>query len=255
MDDPRPDNKSTIKKFLQFDKFALILGFVVDSITLVSILLAVSLSGTVGLASFITPVLAFVIWLLAVYTYVAYLHHHWETNLVQGLEDKFSMFLVNDLLLRFRKPLLLFPAVVSVITLLWIAASADKSGSLVITLGMACFLGFAFLLAHRMTYGSTTSDGELKHKIEDKWSHLKKRIKVELSRKQWVSPYDLSDFAEVWGVPLKAMAYALAKYAVEYPNQTKYGRVYRLEDDQPVSGLENVLVNLENFEYDKYYPV
>jgi hypothetical protein len=88
MDDPRLDSKSAVKRFLQFDKFALILGFVVDSITLVSILLAVSLSGTVALASFITPVLAFAIWLLAVYTYVEGWTSQDSPRLHRGTEGK-----------------------------------------------------------------------------------------------------------------------------------------------------------------------
>jgi len=134
MDEPQSNHKTTTRKFFQFDKLALVLGFVVDSITLTSILLAISLpGGSFTLATFITPGLAFAIWLLMLYTYFAYLHYYWEKNLTeQNLADKFSLFLVNDLLFQFRKPLLLFPAIILIIALFWIAVSADKSYGLVL---------------------------------------------------------------------------------------------------------------------------
>ncbi len=128
MSEIKSENKSTLKRVLQFENIATVLGFIVDTITLASIILALNSQNASSLPPIITPGLALGIWCLAAYTYIALLHSYWEKQMsVKGYSDTFGMFLLNDLMLRFRNPFALLPAVVLIITLLGIAG-ADKSG-------------------------------------------------------------------------------------------------------------------------------
>jgi len=70
MSESVPAKKSFPKKFFQFDQIARIIGFIVDVITLLSILFALKLN-RIDLPSFITPGLALGIWFIASYTYLA----------------------------------------------------------------------------------------------------------------------------------------------------------------------------------------
>ncbi len=204
------------------------------------------------LRGFVTPGLALFVWFLAAYIYFAYLHHYWEKSAAdQGLADKFSMFLLNDLLFEFRKPLLLLPVVVSGILLFWIAATI--SPFLLGPLTLAAYFGGAFLLHYRKVIISQASSNDSKRKVEAMWSDLKKKIKSRLSQQQWVDTSDFSDLGEVWGVTEDALSYALAKYAVENPNQTRFAVVYIRESKMPASHYQKVLVNLQNFRDDIYY--
>jgi len=62
--------KGMLRSFLKFDTFALIVGFIVDIITLVSIVLSLQIPEIRNnLPNFITPGFAFGLWVLALYIY------------------------------------------------------------------------------------------------------------------------------------------------------------------------------------------
>lgn len=250
-----------LKKLLGFDKIALILGFVVDTVTLVSILLSIS-AGNVApsIRGLISPGFAFVIWLLAVYTYFAFLHSYWDRKkAVEHYSNRFGAFLVNDLLFKFRNPLALFPAFISTITLFWILYLLDASGGLFgASLTVLVLIGIPGLI---ILHGSMsdnqpegmTPDKELEKLIEDNWAVLDKKISLELSRKPWVHETDLDDVAVLWGYPVTAMKRVLVRYAIKHPAKATYGRVYKDGDFVPISGSEKVLINFKNLDSSYYY--
>lgn len=241
-----------LEKVFRFDKFALLLGFIVDSITLGSILLALQ-SGVNLYTGLITPTLAIVVWSLAAYIYFAYLHHYWEGNQeARYLADSFGVFLVYDLIFTFRFPLLLFPGVILFIFMVWIAFVADKSYFLAVPLGFGLIFGIAWLFAARDTFADQVSNSRSKRRVDQNWTELKMGIKGKLSKYQWVGANDFSEWEEVWHISQESVKYALARYALENPAQTEYARVYSIETNKPVV-LDRVLINLQNFRNDKYY--
>jgi hypothetical protein len=242
--------------FFKFDKAALILGFVVDSITIISILFAINVSQiTINLQSFISPGLAFSIWVISAYTYLALLHRYWE-NSEEFSKNSFSYFLFTDLLFHFKRPFFHFPTLVLVILLFWIAYVADKSGGLAGGLGALLFIvGFVTFMAFAMSADQNDEPitEEDKEKINTNWEFLKERIELKLSRNQWLAVNDLTEIAEVWQIPITTMGNALSKYAFECPDNVEYGYVYRRKDDELISGREPVLINLDEINRKRYY--
>jgi len=244
--------KTRTKQVLSFDKLALILGFIVDSITLASILLAIDFKGSgFALPNFITPGLASVVWLLAVYTYLAFLHSYWSSHKAEeDLAETFAGFLGRDLILRFRSPWLLFPGFVSVVSLGWIMYSASHA-LLYIAVAVGVLTLFFGWWLYRFDDAGTRVSRKVKNRVEKEWSYLEKQIQHRLAGAQCVSYHDLQDIAEVWGVHPKGMSYALAKYAAEHPDTTRYGLLLR-RDTGKLVGPYHVLVNLQSIDRDRY---
>jgi hypothetical protein len=242
-----------VKRILSFDKIALILGFVVDSITLALILLSIDVgSGEFTVPSFISPWLAFSIWVLAVYTYLAFLHSYWEKHQAdQNLSQRFRDFLLFDLILKFHNPLLSAPAIISIMTLFWIASYEPAIIGIIVVVAILSVIDAMITFGLSVVSGSASE--ESKERVEDNWEYLKERIGHRLSRQQWISYNDLKDVAVIWDVPVHNMNYVLAKYATEHPTQTAYAEVRLRGDGAVISGDDPVLINLEKLDHDKYY--
>ena len=194
-----PKNSSRSKAFFAFERTALVIGFVVDSITIVSILLAlVSVDDTssLSLPTFITPALAWGVWFLAMYTCLALLHGYWERHRhAAGYSKHFRTFLVVDLV-RFRNPILLFPLIVLVIllfviiyitlpetTVIW----AIAAGVMIVLTILSVAIGEA-----DVQEGSKSPEmREWMRTIESEWSFFNDRISRMLEGSPWVTEYDL----------------------------------------------------------------
>jgi hypothetical protein len=245
-------------KVFQFDRVATIVGFTVDCITIISILLALKIDSEINiyLPRFITPELAFGIWVIATYTYFAFLHAHWEKNRSEkNYEETFGKFVVKDLIWHFHRPMMLFPLLVLLIILVWIVASSQ---TLLIVAGVIGFILFISIFTYAaMEAGTPISnkeiDKETKIVIDKNWDYLKKRIKIELTGYQWLDINRLTDVADLLEIDVSAISYAFARYAFENPSRVKYGYVYQRSDYEKVTGIERVLVNIEELDDEEYY--
>jgi len=98
------------RSFFKFDSLALLIGFIVDLITLSTILLSFLGFRVKGLHLVVSPSFAFALWVLSAYTYLAFLHTFWEKHLHEKqYADKFSVFLIDEVFVHFREPWLLLP--------------------------------------------------------------------------------------------------------------------------------------------------
>ena len=265
MSESTPEKKSPVTKFFQFDPIARIIGFVVDVITLLSLLFAIRLN-SVDLPSFITPALALGIWCIASYTYLAYLHRYWEMKMLEKqFHRRFGTFLVGDLVLHFRSPFVLLPAFVLIIILVAILASNPTTISLSVILGVVLvplllILGGGYVLRVRAELEEEENESKNEKErnrarsfVDENWTSLRKRIKQELETKQWIDARSLSDIAMVQGIDDSALTYGLAKYATENAITVKYGYVRRRTDNRVVSGYQKVLIYLQNLNHDNYF--
>ena len=163
---------------------------------------------------------------------------------------------MTDLLFHFKKPILLFPLLVLVILLFWIAFAIDGSGGLAGGLGVLLFIiGFVTFFAVGMEVETSEESvtKEEKETVDKNWEFLRGRIKLKLTRNQWLNDSDLGEIAEIWEISLNAMNYALAKYAFESPKEVEYGYVYRKKDNELISGRNPVLINLESIDEKHYW--
>jgi hypothetical protein len=241
----------------KFFTFALVIGFVVDTITLISILLSLRLNnGIFVLPTFINHWLAFSVWVLGFYLYLALLHSYWQKNVVsKNFQQTLGGFLIRNLILEFCSPFLSLLGLVSLITLVWIASFEQGIATvLIVILVFGGYITFITFFVKGMTSTHEVKiDDDLKQKIDGNWEFVKKRIKNKLSRKQWISFLDLEDIAILWNIDVDDMVYALAKYASENPTGTTLGKIHLREDGETISGDCSVLVNIKNFNHEKYY--
>jgi hypothetical protein len=259
--------KSKFRSFLRFDAIALILGFVVDTITIVSIVLSLQIPGiSKNLPNFITPGLAFGLWILAVYIYFGFLQSIWDKH--QGeknFSERFSMFLADDLLFGFRHPALLFPAVVALVCLFWIA-STDESGALLIMLSTVLLLFGGVFLAWLYDYVAKQKAGinkgsgipqEFKERVSKEWRFLSSQINQLLAKEPYVDSEDLITISTLWEVPQEYMNYILVQFAIKNPKRTKFGSLFFKSSDDgrfiDVNSGNKVLINLETIEESIYY--
>jgi len=220
--------------------------------------LAIDLAGQgIKLPPFITPGLAFVVWVLGAYTYCAFLHTHWEKNREgKTYSADFGRFLTQDLISRFRNPPILFPALVFVLSFFWILYLADSSRMLFGTGVFVLLAGVLWLVYEVSSIAEQGPSKKFKQSVDKDWEFFEKQLDSKLSRRQWIDFLDLEDIAKVWDAPIDRiddMSYVLAKYAVEHLDTVAYAHVFRRDTEDCVSGQEKVLVNLERLDREKYY--
>ena len=242
--------------FLKFDKVALILGFIVDTITISSILLVIKIPEvSINLSPIISPGLALALWVITGYIYLVLLHRYWESK-DEFSNRTFGVFLSEDLIFKFKNPILLFPWLILIVILFWIAFAFDPSGGLAGGLGAILFIIF---FVSFFAYAMSTDDDEEpvteeeKGEIDKNWDFLIERINLKLKRNQWLTIHDLGEIADIWEISTSAMNYALTKYAFEFPEDVEYGYVHRREDDALISGRMPVLINLEMINDERYW--
>jgi hypothetical protein len=232
-----------------------IIGLIVDLIA-VSQIIAVLVSGNLHpsyMRFFITPSTGLVIWGLAFFTYIAFLHLYWENNIDKyGFASKFLWFLLKDLILNFKKPFLLLPFII------WMIVGYPLL-SLVSILLPSCYgtlllLGGAFLfMAKIMNVSANDMKTDIlgrvteatKKEIDEDWTSIENRIRVELERKLIVRYTDFSDLEEVRSYDMQTFWYILALYATKNPESVKFGALWKEngEEDKPSLIDVNVLVD------------
>jgi hypothetical protein len=266
MNEEKKETKSS--SFLRFDTIALILGFIVDAITIVSIVLAIQIPEvTKNLPNFISPGLAFALWVLAVYVYFGFLRSVWDKHQAEKkFSDKFSLFLADDLLFSFRYPALLFPAVVALVILFWIASTDSSAMFLAFVVFVLLFGGIPFLMWLRqyVTDSKTvvkkaelkqenTIPQEFKERVSKEWRFLSSQINELLAQQTYVDCDDLVAISTVWEVPPDYMNYVLVQFAIKNPRKTKFASLNSRRYDYSVNGGEKVLINLETIDESPYY--
>ena len=120
-------NKTRFQKVFKFEGVATLIGLIADIFTIGSILFALRLPDVTGkpLPFFITPALALAIWVIGLYVYFSLLHSFWEKNKEKNnFQEEFPVFLLYDLLIKFRSPFALLPAIIFII--LYIFIVSDK---------------------------------------------------------------------------------------------------------------------------------
>ena len=140
----RVKNRKAKPTMNPFDTASRITGFLSDLTeipsNLINILLFVSSLTATGIVLFtggrnigqlptsglITPPIAFFMWLTSLYAAIAWLHKYWEGNRSQKqFAPRFWMFLVDDLIFKFRVASRLFPLFVLALVLVWIIGYTD----------------------------------------------------------------------------------------------------------------------------------
>jgi hypothetical protein len=243
-----------------------IIGLIVDLIA-VSQIIAVLVSGNLNpsyMRFFITPSTGLVILGLALFTYMAFLHLYWENNSDKyGFSSKFLWFLLKDLILNFRKPFLLLPFIILVIV-------GYPLLSLVSILLPSCFgtfliFGGTFLfIAKIINLGSKNIKTDIlgrvteatKKEIDNDWSFIENRIRVELERKYIVGHTNFSDLEEVKKYDMQTFWYILALYATKNPTSVKFGGLWKEnEEGEPTLIGINLLVDSRILLSEKYFVV
>jgi hypothetical protein len=271
----RDDFSSTINQLKQFwnglskpEKatwIAVTLGFIVDSIAIVHIILAIRLTQVdYGVISSGT---AFGIWLIAGFMYLSFLKAYWEKNRkIQIFHRDFRFFLLRDLLFNFEKPLLLLPLVLLTLLFFGILGSVDPQGALNIMVGTC--LGFVLLLLimfkfigneivnqdKEMALQRPTED--FKQQVEDNWGFWERRIDIELSKRIWITWRAFPDIIKTDNLSRVEIEYILARYASKNPEQVRFGTIrkrFTLDSGDLWKYVESgALVNLKYFDHNNY---
>lgn len=223
------NNTSTTHRSLKFDKFALVIGFIVDSITIASIIGIIKAQDSqIHLSRIITPGVAFGIWVLAFYLCIAIFHKHWKKEkAIRKYEDTFRLFLINDLIWRFRKPFLLLPIIILIILICGIVSiSGVFALPILVVFILACSITLILTKEDCLSNSSLDTGKEI---INGKWEVIKKRIEMELAVQIYsVSADNIKDLCPIWNISKKNLKDALIRYAAENIDAVYYDDYYGL---------------------------
>jgi len=208
-----------------FGATATIVGFIVDSITLLSILLNLSAGFTTSI--FANAWLGFLIAILAIISYIGYLHTFWEKNFEkQHLRSRFFSFLTDDLILDFRYPFLVLPIVILIALITWLVFAEPV---LIIPSSLLLFIAFIVIVV-KLVRGKRTFPPTTKAIIENQWDMIEERIITELKRLTGfvlgIRAEDFTDVAIMLDIEPKDMDYALIKFAMLHPEIVEYDFSY-----------------------------
>jgi len=267
----KDSSQDTPVKSSTIDVTLRIMGFVADLTAIGSILLAIKLPNLgQSLPLIVSPIFAFGIWMIGAYLYVSYLHKYWKENSGKNLWAKrFSVFLVGELIIKFRRPFLLLPGLVWIVALVWIGATVGIPTAVyipfLITVAIAVVIVFVGALEGKWGYDDFAKyfvkplneaefvEGLNKAKaiVDRKWRKLKPIVEKKLDRYRWLAIEDFKEISVTEELTEDMMKYALIKYAAENPSETCCGNVYGKDRwGDPVLHEENVLVNCERFDKD-----
>ena len=201
-------------------------------------------------------------WAIGLYAALGWLHKYYEDNRQQMVfAPKFWMFLLDDLILKFRLPSRLFPLFALVLLLLWILGYTDYyfqlSGCVWVLLFVALFfvVPFGWLGASSGLFPKIQIERErmrLATLLEKERDLVEERIRGKLEGYQWFGTAVMKDLATVWGVGTDYFDTAFAAYAVKHPEETVFGRVYLRENKELVT-ISRVLISLKNLDSTKYF--
>jgi len=250
----------TSKGIFKFNNIARIIGFIVDIITLVSILFTVKLSDQgISIPTFITPWFALGLWIISIYLYFAFLRTHWGKNKKEkGDKYKFVLYLWQNLIMGFQKPFILLPLLILYLLGFWIFYSIES------VLGVIIFIFIQFFIVLTLiTYVESKKytllgvdyepTEEQKALIEENWSLIKKIIKTKLPEFMWLSEDQFKEIFLISNITQESMKYAFAKFVVENPQSTAYGDVWAKDGPGLIPTESDVLINLDIFNFEDYY--
>jgi hypothetical protein len=208
-----------------FGATATIIGFIVDSVTLLSILLNLTAGFTTSI--FANAWIGFFIAILAFVSYFGYLHTFWENNLQkQSLKSRFFSFLSEDLILDFRYPFLILPIIALIALATWLIFVEPF---LLIPSFILLFILFVVMLI-RVTRSKPSFPPTTKAIIENNWDMIEKRIITDLGRFTefvlGVQAEDFKDLAVMLDIEPKDIDYALIKFAMLHPEIVEYNFSY-----------------------------
>ena len=239
-----------------------IIGFIADLTAIGSILLAIKLPNLgQSLPLIVNPIFAFGIWMIGAYLYVSYLHKYWKENSGKSLWAKrFSVFLVGELIIKFRRPFLLLPGFVWIVALVWIGATVGIPDPVYVVFVVAAFILICSVVAWGSNFipyfikplneaESMERLNKVKTIVDGKWGNLRPIVEQKLGRYFWLAIEDFKEISVTDELTEDMMGYALIKYAVENPSETHFGNVYyRDQWGDPVLHMENVLINCKKFD-------
>lgn len=233
--------------------------------------------------------LAIIIWGSSGLVYLAFLHSHWQENLQQKrYSQDFFLFIFDDLIRRFRNPLMLFPvlpiALLPFFILDWMTAL--NFFLIVVLAGIASL----FFISNPDVSPLAKRRREFRRKnilssIDDEWMHISKKIALILSQKIWFSYQDLYDLLDTSSIFIDEDKFIIYSFGEEnfYKRETwlqacgkvmkkfasenidvRLGKVYTrgLFGGECVSNTyiegslfpeeQRVLINMKTFPHDKY---
>lgn len=238
----------------------------ISSVTTTSVVLATGGHdvGQLPTSYLITPPSAFVMWLLASYSILAWLHSFYERNKAEKrFLPRFWMFLVDDIIFRFRFPLRSFFLFVLGILLIWIVGYTDyyfdaKNQILILVLMALTFvIGFLIYWYYSALKESIDleRDGiEFQEHMEKEWSSVEERIsKLLAERYQWLEFSNFKDLALTWGIDPLLFILAFARYAAKHSDETVYAHLYEKKWGYKPYIDHPVLISLKNLDTEKYF--
>lgn len=243
-------------------------SFIVDLYAIIQILSHIQnqpTSESDGLA--VSPWLAFAIWLLSLFAYITILHAYWQRNRIEaGYSSSYAEFLFIELLLEFRIPTLLFPFVIFLIILFFVAGM-DVSGGALVILGIATAMGLIALVIFRADFdfeefrdskqSRTTQmvSQETKIWVDSNWEFLTKSVQTHLARKPFVLTDDFRTLQATRELSTVDLRYVLARYAEKHSDEVQFGAVWYRRDGEPESYdllANDALANLSTFDYARF---
>ena len=263
------DIKTKLSPFLSFENILRTIGFVADMTAIVSVILALRLPNVGGVLSIIiSPITAFIIWIMAFYTYFCLLHDYWiKTKDENDWSSKFSGFVAYNLFACFNKPWLLFPLLLLMNVLYAIAYLAPNDRS--VSLLAIVILTFAIIIFSLVVYGVSFENAILdaqmeksnKLALEDriivdkKWKLIKSAIDKKSANAQWLNEETIKDLLVLYKLDSEIVEYIFSRYAAENPEHMIYCSVLykkNIKGNYSTKFDSCVLVNLAIIDREKY---
>jgi hypothetical protein len=248
--------KSTSSSIFGHDSALRVIGFIADMTAIVTVLLAIKTDTVLrALPLILSPWFLFPVWILAAYTYLCWLHAYWvRTAEEDKWSNRFSVFVISDLLIRLRNPILGFPVLLLGITLIWIARSTGTLLPLVVIFSGLCTLGliFAPIWWELLKTFLRPNDRESKNAlVEQRWQEFITLVDKKLEARQWLDTDSFKEISIVWGFDENTLLFAFAKYAALYPEKAYLGRVVDRQSFRTV--VDEALINVQNLNSGKFF--
>jgi len=161
----------------------------------------------------------------------------------QNWSKRFRVFVVGDLLVRFRSPYLLIPVLLLVITFILIAKSAEILGVIltafaIISLVTGLFIlieGYwnevkdSFVNAFVLPQDEEEDNKKRQERIDivnSRWEELATIIEKKFEGRTVLNCDDFTELFYAWELNAESILYAFAKYAAEHPGKIYFGSFY-----------------------------
>lgn len=271
----------------RFDIFASIIGFIVDSKELISMITS-SIMSSIALVSLIwstkntaqiptflftnitiPPIYLFAIWFLSLYSFYGFLRSLWSKKKEHNeFDNRFLGFVLNDLILNFRIPILsIFTVAFGFIwSILGYNIIFELGGSEITWVFIVVLIIYAIYKSFALREKQKAE--VIAKSVEDNWEKWDDAIN-KLFIKNWhVKRDDLESLAHYFALPVHNAMYSdvfdivLSKYEELHREEAIYRYVYTKDRRIPLLYDKNssgnfyalpVLISLRKFPTDKYY--